>query len=122
LIPHWLVLIGHALRVAWPYVATVVALAVGHFSWFLVGELDAKDARIKAVEARLLQANATWAEHRCYERIDEQLQAAYDYARDWEQRYRLQLHRCEVEHIERPLPTMPLTAEQARELEQGLPF
>src|SRR5258708_4099110 len=102
--PHWLIVTGHVLFVAWPWVATVAAGLLFSFSKHLAGELTKTEVKLHNAEVRLGSEQAILANYR----NNRETHLAYQYAREWEQRYRLQVQICEGAHIERPLPTMPL--------------
>jgi hypothetical protein len=121
------ILIAHPIN--WELVAEVTGLTLlslgtlwGILCTFIAEEFrkdaDAYKERLQASQGRLENTEAILTNYR----NNREVHTAYEYAREWENRYRLQMQICETAHIERPLPTMSLSAEQARELEEGLPF
>lgn len=112
---HWLSVTGHVALVAWPYVATALTAFFWSYGNFLNRELNTKTEELALVR------NGTASCGRCA-RILLENEQAWDAAREWEERYRAQRAVCRAEHMDRPLPTMPLNAAQAQELEENLPF
>jgi hypothetical protein len=99
------------LFVIWPYAATAMAGGLFAIARHLDGLLDCRESEL--FDARTRLGNS---------RTNRDLQTAYEWGNEWRQRYELQVQRCQVEHVDRPLPVMPLSAEQARELEERMPF
>lgn len=60
--------------------------------------------------------------HRHRARDEAEVRAYAAYAQEWRERYEVQMHICEVEHMTKPLPIMPLSSAQAHEMEGELPF
>ena len=111
-IPHWLAATPHVLFVLWPYVASVVALVAVQFGRHLSKELE-KNVTL----SETLRHNLTVTQDRLEGyRNDRTTQMGWEHAQEWEARYRLQLQKCAVEHIERPLPVRPLDAAQRAQL------
>jgi hypothetical protein len=122
---HWVGTTAHVLYNIWPYAARVMALTKQvdfwrflDFSDFLTRELVQKTTRIETLERVLAQERAILNEYR----QGREIQRAWDTACAWQQRYELQVRVCRTTHLDRPLPTMPMDAAQAQQIEEALPF
>lgn len=116
--PHWLLVTGHIFRVSWPGALLIYGLLITHFAWHLERDIEEYENLQRRAEERAI-------------RLDLELQRALngdnvrrslEYAREWQTQYNLRMEICRVQHMDRPLPTIELTAAQREELEGVLPF
>lgn len=124
MIAHWLLATGHALKVAlhclylaWPYIVSLLAIASTIVAVGAIKDHIKAEARIERLKSELFAARH--GEHQVFARELREMRAV---AIEYQQRYDALRAICDAEHVQRPLPTIPLDNIKARELEEELPF